>query len=136
VPDRPVIPFIRRRHRSGHLGGSVRVFDAAVEKAYGGKKKISWFEVFAGQTAKDKFDSWLPDDPVRSVPRILIGIKAAEPLRSAAAFSFAQRRLRSFSIFLCLRAGPYFKASPRPLNIRRRSTCDLPRKHGGQFRRD
>jgi len=44
----------------------VRVFDAAVEKAYGGKKKISWFEVFAGQTAKDKFDSWLPDDTVEA----------------------------------------------------------------------
>src|SRR5439155_1506548 len=54
---------------------SVRVFDAAVEKAYGGKKKIAWFEVFAGQTAKDKFDEWLPDDTVEAFREFLVGIK-------------------------------------------------------------
>ncbi len=65
VPDHPVIPFIRGDGTGPDIwAASVRVMDAAVEKAYGGKKKISWFEVFAGQAAKDKFDDWLPDDTV------------------------------------------------------------------------
>ena len=57
VPDQPIIPFIRGDGTGPDIwAASVRVFDAAVEKAFGGKKKISWFEVFAGQVAKDKFD--------------------------------------------------------------------------------
>ena len=67
VPDRPIIPFIRGDGTGPDIwAASVRVFDAAVEKAYGGKKNISWFEVFAGQSAKDKFDEWLPDDTVEA----------------------------------------------------------------------
>ena len=67
VPDQPVIPFIRGDGTGPDIwAASVRVFDAAVEKAFGGKKKISWFEVFAGQTAKDKFDEWLPNDTVEA----------------------------------------------------------------------
>src|SRR6266403_957716 len=63
VPDQPIIPFIRGDGTGPDIwAASVRVFDAAVEKAYGGKKKIAWFEVFAGQTAKDKFDEWLPEN--------------------------------------------------------------------------
>ena len=76
VPDRPVIPFIRGDGTGPDIwAASVRVFDAAVEKAAGGKKKISWFEVFAGQTAKDKFDEWLPDDTVEAFREYLVGIK-------------------------------------------------------------
>src|SRR6267378_1239251 len=61
VPDRPIIPFIRGDGTGPDIwAASVRVFDAAIEKAFGGKKKIAWFEVLAGQTAKDKFDDWLP----------------------------------------------------------------------------
>ena len=57
VPDQPIIPFIRGDGTGPDIwAASERVFDAAVEKAYGGKKKIAWFEVFAGQAAKDKFD--------------------------------------------------------------------------------
>ena len=71
VPDHPVIPFIRGDGTGPDIwAASVRVFDAAVEKAYGGQKKIAWFEVFAGQAAKDKFDTWLPDDTVEGVSRI------------------------------------------------------------------
>jgi isocitrate dehydrogenase len=67
IPDNPIIPFIRGDGTGPDIwAASVRVFDAAVEKAYSGKKKISWFEVFAGQAAKDKFDSWLPDDTVEA----------------------------------------------------------------------
>src|SRR5437899_10121663 len=76
VPHRPVIPFIRGDGTGPDIwAASVRVFDAAIEKAYGGKKKASWFEVFAGQAAKDKFDSWLPDDTVEAFREYLVGIK-------------------------------------------------------------
>ena len=76
VPDHPVIPFIRGDGTGPDIwAASVRVMDAAVEKAYGGKKKISWFEVFAGQAAKDKFDNWLPDDTVAAFREYLVGIK-------------------------------------------------------------
>src|SRR5204863_7693986 len=75
VPDHPVIPFIRGDGTGPDIwSASVRVFDAAVEKAFGGQKKISWFEVFAGQTAKDKFDEWLPDDTGEAICESLVGI--------------------------------------------------------------
>src|SRR6266516_3813979 len=70
VPDQPIIPFIRGDGTGPDIwAATVRVFDAAVEKAYSGKKKIAWFEVFAGQAAKDKFDEWLPRHG-GSVPRV------------------------------------------------------------------
>src|SRR6201986_3538682 len=76
VPSNPVIPFIRGDGTGPDIwAASVRVFDAAVEKAYKGQKKISWFEVFAGQAAKDKFDEWLPDDTVEAFREYLVGIK-------------------------------------------------------------
>src|SRR3981081_222114 len=76
VPDRPIIPFIRGDGTGPDIwAASVRVFDAAIEKVYGGKKKVSWFEVFAGQAAKDKFDEWLPDDTVERVCAIYVGSK-------------------------------------------------------------
>src|SRR3989454_10663896 len=76
VPDRPVIPFIRGDGTGPDIwAASVRVFDAAVEKAYGGKKKIAWVEVFARQVAKDKFDERLPDATVEPFPEELGGIQ-------------------------------------------------------------
>ena len=62
VPDNPIIPFIEGDGTGPDIWrASVRVFDAAVEKAYGGKRKIQWMEVFAGQKAFDKWGEWLPD---------------------------------------------------------------------------
>src|SRR5256885_17201611 len=62
VPDHPIIPFIRGDGTGPDIwAASERVFDAAVNKAYGGKKKIAWVEVFSGQAGKDKFDTWLSD---------------------------------------------------------------------------
>ena len=67
VPDNPVIPFIRGDGTGPDIWvASVRVFDAAVQRAYGGKRKVAWFEVFAGEAAKNKFDNWLPDDTVEA----------------------------------------------------------------------
>ena len=76
VPDHPIIPFIRGDGTGTDIwASSVRVMDAAVAKAYGGKKKIAWMEVFAGEAAKNKFDNWLPDDTVEAFKEFLVGIK-------------------------------------------------------------
>src|SRR5438094_1723280 len=76
VPDQPVIPFIRGDGTGPDIwAASERVFDAAVEKAYSGRKKIGWFEVFAGQAAKDKFGELLPEDTVEAFREYYFGIK-------------------------------------------------------------
>ena len=117
VPDRPVIPFIRGDGTGPDIwAASVRVFDAAVEKAYGGKKKIAWFEVFAGQAAKNKFESWLPDDTVEAFREYLVGIKG--PLTTPVgggirSLNVALRQL--LDLFVCLRPVQYFQGVPSPV---------------------
>src|SRR3954454_7857331 len=76
VPDRPVVPFIEGDGTGPDIWrASVRVFDAAVEKAYGGKRKIAWMEVFAGEKAFTQVNSWLPDETVDAFREFLVGIK-------------------------------------------------------------
>jgi len=117
VPDQPVIPFIRGDGTGPDIwAASERVFDAAVEKAYGGKKKIAWFEVFAGQAAKDKFDTWLPDDTVEAFREYLVGIKG--PLTTPVgggirSLNVALRQL--LDLYVCLRPVQYFKGVPSPV---------------------
>jgi isocitrate dehydrogenase len=117
VPDQPVIPFIRGDGTGPDIwAASERVFDAAVEKAYGGKKKIAWFEVFAGQAAKDKFDTWLPDDTVEAFRECLVGIKG--PLTTPVgggirSLNVALRQL--LDLYVCLRPVQYFSGVPSPV---------------------
>src|SRR5438034_6492288 len=117
VPDRPIIPFIRGDGTGPDIwAASVRVFDAAVEKAYGGKKKVAWFEVFAGQAAKDKFDSWLPDDTVEAFREYLVGIKG--PLTTPVgggirSLNVALRQL--LDLYVCLRPVRWFRGVPSPV---------------------
>ena len=76
VPDNPIIPFIEGDGTGRDIWkASVRVFDAAVQKAYGGKRKVVWYEIFAGEKAKAKFDSWLPDGSVEAMKSLRVGIK-------------------------------------------------------------
>jgi isocitrate dehydrogenase len=76
VPDNPIIPFIEGDGTGRDIWkASVRVFDAAVKKAYGGKRHILWYEVFAGEKAKAKFNTWLPDDTVDAFKEFRVGIK-------------------------------------------------------------
>src|ERR671937_764122 len=76
VPDDPIIPFIEGDGTGRDIWrASVRVFDAAVKKAYGGKKRIAWMEVYAGEKAFTKFNNWLPDDTVEAFREYIIGIK-------------------------------------------------------------
>jgi isocitrate dehydrogenase len=117
VPDQPVIPFIRGDGIGPDIwAASVRVFDAAVKKTYDGKKSVAWFEVFAGQAAKDKFDSWLPDDTVEAFREYLVGIKG--PLTTPVgggirSLNVALRQL--LDLFVCLRPIQYFKGVPSPV---------------------
>src|ERR1700692_126799 len=75
-PDKPIIPFIEGDGTGRDIWkASVRVFDAAVEKAYGGKRKIHWMEIFAGEKANKAYNSWLPDATVEAFKTYLVGIK-------------------------------------------------------------
>jgi isocitrate dehydrogenase len=117
VPDNPVLPFIRGDGTGPDIwAASQRVFDAAVAKAYGGKRKIAWFEVFAGETSKNKFDNWLPDDTVEAFKEYLVGIKG--PLTTPVgggirSLNVALRQL--LDLYVCLRPVQYFKGVPSPV---------------------
>ncbi|MGB8340112.1 MAG: isocitrate dehydrogenase (NADP(+)) [Chthoniobacterales bacterium] len=117
VPNHPVIPFIRGDGTGPDIwAASERVMDAAVEKAYGGKKKISWFEVFAGQAAKDKFDDWLPDDTVMAFREYLVGIKGPLTTPVGGGISSLNVALRQMlDLYVCLRPVQYFKGVPSPV---------------------
>src|SRR5580658_5054770 len=76
VPDRPIIPFIEGDGTGPDIWrASQRVFDAAVEKSYGGKRKIAWMEVLAGEKSFKKLNTWLPDDTVAAFKEFHVGIK-------------------------------------------------------------
>ena len=117
VPDNPVIPFIRGDGTGPDIwAASQRVFDAAVQKAYGGKRKIAWFEVFAGEAAKTRFDNWLPDDTVEAFKEYLVGIKG--PLTTPVgggirSLNVALRQL--LDLYVCLRPVQYFQGVPSPV---------------------
>src|SRR5438045_6151726 len=82
VPDRPIVPFIEGDGTGRDIWrASQVVFDAAVEKAYGGKRKIAWMEVLAGEKAFKKVNNWLPDETVRAFRDYLGGLKG--PLSTA-----------------------------------------------------
>src|SRR5271156_4299202 len=116
-PDNPVIPFIRGDGTGPDIwAASERVFDAAVEKAYQGSRKIAWFEVFAGETAKNRFDDWLPEDTVSAFRDYLVGIKG--PLTTPVgggirSLNVALRQL--LDLYVCLRPVQYFAGVPSPV---------------------
>src|SRR3984893_19368189 len=76
VPDNPIVPFIEGDGTGRDIWkASVRVFEAAVEKAYKGKRRIVWYEVFAGEKAMANFNTWLPDDSVAAIREFRVAIK-------------------------------------------------------------
>ncbi len=117
VPDNPILPFIEGDGTGPDIWrASVRVFDAAVEKAYKGKKKISWFEVYAGQTAFDKFQNWLPDDTVEAFKEYLVGIKGPLTTPVGGGIRSLNVALRQMlDLYVCLRPVRYFKGVPSPV---------------------
>jgi isocitrate dehydrogenase len=117
VPDNPVVPFIRGDGTGPDIwAASVRVLDAAVQKAYGGKRRISWFEVFAGETAKNKFDNWLPDDTVKAFKEYLVGIKGPLTTPVGGGIRSLNVALRQMlDLYVCLRPVQYFQGVPSPV---------------------
>src|ERR1700746_3978608 len=76
IPDNPIVPFIEGDATGRDIWkASVRVFNAAVEKAYKGKRRVAWYEVFAGEKAKQKVDTWLPDDTRAAAKEFPVAIK-------------------------------------------------------------
>src|SRR5512144_174648 len=117
VPDRPILPFIEGDGTGRDIWrASVRVMDAAVEKAYGGKKKIAWMEVYAGEKAFTKFNTWLPDETVEAYREYLIGIKGplTTPIGGGIrSLNVALRQL--LDLYVCLRPVRWFKGVPSPV---------------------
>jgi len=116
VPDNPVLPFIEGDGTGKDIWrASVRVFDAAVEKAYGGKRKVHWMEVYAGEKAFDLFNSWLPDETVQVFEDFLVGIKGplTTPIGGGIrSLNVALRQL--LDLYVCLRPVRYFQGVPTP----------------------
>ena len=114
VPENPILPFIRGDGTGPDIwAASVRVFDAAVQKAYGGKRKISWFEVFAGEAAKNKFDNWLPDDTVEAFKEHLVGIKGPLTTPVGGGIRSLNVALRQMlDLYVCLRPVQWFTGVP------------------------
>ena len=117
VPDNPILPFIRGDGTGPDIwAASVRVFDAAVQKAYGGKRKVAWFEVFAGEAAKNKFDNWLPDDTVEAFKEYLVGIKGPLTTPVGGGIRSLNVALRQMlDLYVCLRPVQWFTGVPSPV---------------------
>jgi isocitrate dehydrogenase len=117
VPDRPILPFIEGDGTGPDIWrASVRVMDAAVEKAYGGKRKISWMEVYAGEKAFKKLSTWLPDETVEAFREFLVGIKGPLTTPIGGGMRSLNVALRQMlDLYVCLRPVRWFKGVPSPV---------------------
>lgn len=117
VPDNPVVPFVRGDGTGRDIWkASVRVFDAAVEKAYGSDRKIEWKEVLAGQDAFDKTGNWLPDETVEAFREYLVGIKGPLTTPVGGGIRSLNVALRQIlDLYVCLRPVRYFEGTPSPV---------------------
>jgi isocitrate dehydrogenase len=117
VPPNPIIPFIEGDGTGPDIWrASVRVLDAAVAKAYGGKRQIKWVEVYAGQKAYDQFNTWLPDATVDLCREYLVSIKGplTTPIGGGIrSLNVALRQL--LDLYVCLRPVRWFKGVPSPV---------------------
>src|SRR5271168_388623 len=117
VPDCPILPFIRGDGTGPDIwAASERVFDAAVTKAYGGKRKIAWFEVFAGEEAFTKTGNWLPDETVAAFREYLVGIKGPLTTPVGGGIRSLNVALRQMlDLYVCLRPVQWFAGVPSPV---------------------
>src|SRR5512140_3544146 len=117
VPDHPVIPFIEGDGTGPDIWrSSVRVLDAAVAKAYGGKRQIKWMEVYAGQKSFDHLQTWLPDETIDAFREFLVGIKGplTTPIGGGIrSLNVALRQL--LDLYVCLRPVRWFQGVPSPV---------------------
>jgi isocitrate dehydrogenase len=117
VPERPIIPFIEGDGTGRDIWrASVRVFDAAVQKAYRDNRKIAWMEVYAGEKAYNQFDSWLPEETIQSFKEYLVGIKGPLTTPIGGGIRSLNVALRKMlDLYVCLRPVRYFAGVPSPV---------------------
>jgi isocitrate dehydrogenase len=117
VPNNPVIPFIEGDGTGPDIwNASVRVLDAAVEKAYKGEKKIAWFEVFAGEKAFNNYGEWLPEDTLAAIDEYLIAIKGPLTTPVGGGIRSINVALRQeLDLYACVRPVQYFDGVPSPV---------------------
>jgi isocitrate dehydrogenase len=117
VPEQPIVPFIEGDGTGPDIWrASVRVMDAAVQKAYGGKRKIHWMEVYAGQKSNDLYNTWLPDETVQACRDYLVSIKGPLTTPVGGGIRSLNVALRQMlDLYVCLRPVRWFKGVPSPV---------------------
>lgn len=117
VPDNPIIPFIEGDGTGPDIWAAAsRVLDAAVDKAYGGKKKIAWYEVYAGEKAYDKFGEWLPKDTLEAIKEYIVAIKGPLTTPVGGGIRSLNVALRQeLDLYVCLRPVRWFEGVPSPV---------------------
>ncbi|QZA32647.1 NADP-dependent isocitrate dehydrogenase [Hydrogenibacillus sp. N12] len=117
VPDRPIIPFIEGDGTGPDIWRAAsRVLDAAVEKAYGGRRKIVWFEIFAGEKAYRTFGEWLPDDTLTAIREYLVAIKGPLTTPVGGGIRSLNVALRQeLDLYACVRPVRHFRGVPSPV---------------------
>src|SRR5262245_60311562 len=117
VPDTPIIPFIEGDGTGPDIWRASRtVFDAAVAKAYGGKRKVSWMEVYAGEKAFNQLKDWLPEETVTAFREFLVGIKGPLTTPVGGGIRSLNVTLRQvLDLYVCLRPVRWFKGVPSPV---------------------
>src|SRR5271154_3061207 len=117
VPDNPIVPFIEGDGTGRDIWkASLRVFNAAVQKAYQGKRRVAWYEVFAGEKAKAKFDSWLPDETVNAIRDFRVAIKGPLTTPVGGGIRSLNVALRQIlDLYSCIRPVKYYSGVPSPV---------------------
>src|SRR6201996_1056629 len=117
IPDHPIIPFIEGDGTGRDIWrASQRVFDAAVQKAYGGRKSVKWFEIFAGEKAFREFKTWLPDDSVNAARDLRVSIKGPLTTPVGGGIRSLNVALRQIlDLYACIRPVKYYQGVPSPV---------------------
>jgi isocitrate dehydrogenase len=119
VPDHPIVPFIEGDGIGPDIwAASVRVFDAAVEKAYGGRRQIHWYEIYAGEKANEIYgpDTWLPDDTVEAIREYVVAIKGPLTTPIGGGIRSINVRLRQvLDLYACVRPVRWYRGVPSPV---------------------
>lgn len=117
VPNNPIIPFIEGDGTGPDIWAAAkRVLDAAVEKAYGGEKKIAWYEVYAGEKSKNLFDEWLPEETLEAIRKYMVAIKGPLTTPVGGGIRSLNVALRQeLDLYVCLRPVRYFQGVPSPV---------------------
>ena len=117
VPDRPILPFIEGDGIGPDIWAAAhKVFDAAVQKAYGGRRSIAWMEVYAGEKAFKKFNTWLPDETIQAFREFIVGIKG--PLTTPVGGGIRSLNValrKDLDLYACQRPVRWFKGVPSPV---------------------